>query len=88
MLCLFAFSLSASLFFGLSCALTGTLQVPCSLYQWGCLMAVSLLCTVFAFCTLMTGVRILGAAKASVINMLEPATGVVFGVILFKENCR
>lgn len=86
MLCLFAFSLSASLFFGLSCALTGTLQVPCSLYQWGCLMAVSLLCTVFAFCTLMTGVRILGAAKASVINMLEPATGVVFGVILFKEK--
>ena len=49
-------------------------------------MAVSLLCTVFAFCTLMTGVRILGAAKASVINMLEPATGVVFGVILFKEK--
>ena len=52
----------------------------------GMLMAVSLLCTVFAFCTLMTGVRILGAAKASVINMLEPATGVVFGVILFKEK--
>ena len=72
--------------FGLSCTLTGTLQAPCSLYQWGCLMAVSLLCTVFAFCTLMTGVRILGAAKASVINMLEPATGVVFGVILFKEK--
>ena len=49
--------------FGLSCTLAGTLQVPCSLYQWGCLMAVSLLCTVFAFCTLMTGVRILELRK-------------------------
>lgn len=34
----------------------------------------------------MTGVRILGAAKASVINMLEPATGVVFGVIYLRKN--
>ncbi|MCD7990600.1 MAG: DMT family transporter [Clostridia bacterium] len=86
LLCLFTFSLAASLFFGSGCALTGTLQVPGSLSQWGCLLAVSLLCTVFAFCTLMTGVRILGAARASVINMLEPATGVILGVILFKET--
>lgn len=38
------------------------------------------------FCTLMTGGRILGAAKASVINILEPATGVILGVIIFRPG--
>ena len=34
----------------------------------------------------MTGGRILGAAKASVINILEPATGVILGVIIFRPG--
>lgn len=83
---LFGFSLSASLFFGLRCAFQGTLILPARPVQWGLMLAISLLCTIFAFYMLMAGVRILGAVKASIVNMIEPATGVVLGIIIFQET--
>lgn len=83
---LFVFSLAASLFFGLGSGLTGSLVIPSRPLQWGYLLSVSLLCTVFAFCTLMAGVRVLGAVKASIVNMLEPAAGFILGIIIFKEQ--
>lgn len=71
--------------FGVKGAAAGELALPPSAKAWGCLVVISLLCTVFALAALTQGIRLLGASTASVLNMLEPITSVVCGVLIFTE---
>lgn len=71
--------------FGVKGAAVGELRLPPTAKAWGCLVVISLLCTVFALASLTQGIRLLGASTASVLNMLEPITSVVCGVLVFSE---
>lgn len=78
-------SMSASLVFGVKTVLTGGMQRPTGALAWGCLLMISVVSTVSALCLLTVGIRILGAAKASVLNMAEPVIGVAAGALVFGE---
>ena len=71
--------------FGVKGAVAGELALPPTAKAWGCLAVISLVCTVFALASLTQGIRLLGASTASVLNMLEPITSVVCGVLVFSE---
>lgn len=83
---IFYLSCFAAMYMGAANIPAGFISFPSDLLMWGNLIIISLLCTFFAFYTLMLGIRILGAVKASVINMLEPATGVFLGIVIFSET--
>ena len=82
---IFYVTLFSSVLFGLPAIISGTFSLPPNLYAWGGLIAISLFCTVGALCLLTIGIRVLGASKASVLNMMEPVTSVICGILFFHE---
>ena len=71
--------------FGTKAAVQGRLMLPSSLGVWMLLAVISLFCTVLALAMLTVGIRILGPTTASMLNMLEPVTSVVTGILVFHE---
>ena len=65
--------------------MAGTLQLPPSRTAFGCLLVISLFCTVFALKMLTYGIRALGASTSSMLNMLEPVVSVIAGTLIFSE---
>lgn len=82
---IFFVCLFSSVIFGGKSVLAGTLQLPPSITAMGCLLVISLVCTVFALKMLTYGIRTLGASTSSMLNMLEPVVSVIAGTVIFSE---
>lgn len=65
--------------------IAGTFQIPKTFNLWLDLLAIAILCTVFSLGLLMYGIKKLGSSVAAVLNMFEPTTTVIAGVIIYKE---
>ena len=63
----------------------GTLQLPEGGIVYAYLLLGSLVGSVIPLYAYASAVRILGPTTTSLLNMLEPVTGVIFGLLLFSE---
>ena len=68
-----------------ACSLTGMLTLPTSLGSWlGCFLF-AFLTNVMATAMFQQGTFLIGGQKASILSTLEPITGVVMGILVFRE---
>lgn len=74
---------AASLSFGLSGALTGSIQLNWSFEGWFWVAMVTLVGTVIAVTLFFMGLSGIGPSTASLISLLEPVTSVIASVVLF-----
>lgn len=72
--------------FFLAGLLTGGLAVPGTISVWALLLTLSLVGTVIAFLALMSGLRILGPVRTSIMATIEPFFTAVLGVIALGEK--
>lgn len=77
--------LNSILFAGVN-SVKKTFYVPKETSVWLNLASIALLCTVVALCLLTYGIKVLGATQSAVINMLEPITSIVAGMMIFGET--
>ncbi len=78
-------SFSAAVGFGLMGVLTGTLGVPASLPAWGVIAAMAAIPTLMAVPLLFTAIRLIGAARASVLTTTEPLWTVLLAFLVLDE---
>jgi Predicted permease, DMT superfamily len=71
--------------FAVSTILTGEGKFPVSLDQWKYVLLLSLVCTVGAFSTLISGLRILGPVRTSIVSTVEPFFTAVLGVVFLSQ---
>lgn len=71
--------------FVLSAALTGNLQFPETPSIWALLLTLSIVGTVLAFVTLISGLRTLGPVRTSIIATIEPFFTAMLGVLILSE---
>ncbi len=83
---LFYVSIALSIFFFLKAAISGDFHLPTTIYVASNLIGISLMCTVFSLGILMYGVKKLGSSTASVLNMFEPTTTIILGIIIYNEH--
>lgn len=74
---------AASLSFGLSGVLTGSIQLNWSFEGWFWVAMVTLVGTVIAVTLFFMGLSRIGPSRASLISLLEPVTSVIASVVLF-----
>lgn len=84
-ICVFYISLSCVIFFGVWSVLSNGVFLPSDITIWLLLMLNAALGST-GLLLILKGVAVLGASKASMINMLEPITGVIAGAAFLKEN--
>jgi drug/metabolite transporter (DMT)-like permease len=65
---------------------TGALAMPRTISVWALLLTLSLVGTVIAFLALMSGLRILGPVRTSIMATIEPFFTAVLGVIALGEK--
>jgi drug/metabolite transporter (DMT)-like permease len=65
---------------------TGKLQLPATTEIWGYLIIMSVLSTVIAFAALITGLRVLGPVRTSIIATIEPFFTLILGALLLGES--
>ena len=63
-----------------------TLYFPTTIEMWWYLLLLSLVCTVFAFGTLVAGLRVLGPVRTSIVATIEPFFTTLLGVMLLDET--
>jgi drug/metabolite transporter (DMT)-like permease len=63
-----------------------TLYLPTTIEMWWYLLLLSLFCTVFAFGTLVAGLRVLGPVRTSIVATIEPFFTTLLGVMLLGET--
>lgn len=63
-----------------------TLYFPTTIEIWWYLLLLSLVCTVFAFGTLVAGLRVLGPVRTSIVATIEPFFTTLLGVTLLGET--
>jgi drug/metabolite transporter (DMT)-like permease len=63
-----------------------TLYFPTTIELWWYLLLLSLFCTVFAFGTLVAGLRVLGPVRTSIVATIEPFFTTLLGVMLLGET--
>jgi drug/metabolite transporter (DMT)-like permease len=63
-----------------------TLYFPTTTEMWWYLLLLSLFCTVFAFGTLVAGLRVLGPVRTSIVATIEPFFTTLLGVMLLGET--
>jgi drug/metabolite transporter (DMT)-like permease len=82
-----AFYLIAGVFisFLVASVFTRKLYLPTTTEMWGYLLLLSVVCTVFAFGTLIAGLRVLGPVRTSIVATIEPFFTVLLGIILLDE---
>lgn len=76
----------ASVIYGTRAVISGEFMMPTSGKAVVLLIIVAIFCTIMTLYLLSTGIRLLGASTASVLNMLEPITSVIMGIVLFKDS--
>lgn len=64
---------------------TSDLAAPPSAAGWGYALVIALLCTAVAIVTFYYGIRLVGAARASILSMVEPASSVAIAGVLLGE---
>ncbi|MBR3127264.1 MAG: DMT family transporter [Solobacterium sp.] len=74
-----------SFFFGITAAVKGELALPPTARAFILMVIVALFCTLAGVFLFSTGVRILGASTASVLNMLEPVVSLVAGTLIYHD---
>jgi drug/metabolite transporter (DMT)-like permease len=82
-----AFYLIAGVFisFLIASAFARKLYLPTTTEMWGYLVLLSLVCTVFAFGTLIAGLRVLGPVRTSIVATIEPFFTAMLGIVLLGE---
>ncbi len=65
---------------------TGTIRFPGTAEAWTLLAVLSLVGTVFAFVSLIGGLRILGPVRTSIIATIEPFFTAILGVLVLRES--
>lgn len=78
--------LGAALSFTALAWLDGRFQVPGSLPDWGLLLGISTVATVFPVVLIFVGLRRIRATQASIVSMLEPLFTIALGVLILGER--
>lgn len=71
--------------FALSALLTGSLRFPQTPSIWAFLLTLSIVGTVLAFVALISGLRVLGPVRTSIIATIEPFFTAMLGVLVLSE---
>ena len=66
-------------------SITGRLEMPDTPSLWGFLLIISLLGTVVAFVALISGLRILGPVRTSIMATIEPFFTAMLGIVVLRE---
>jgi drug/metabolite transporter (DMT)-like permease len=64
---------------------TGQLQPPASGRTWMYVLLLALVGTVFAFGSLISGLRVLGPVRTSIVSTVEPFFTAILGILLLSE---
>jgi drug/metabolite transporter (DMT)-like permease len=64
---------------------TGNAVVPRSFEQWKYVVLLAIICTVLAFSTLISGLRVLGPVSTSIISTIEPFFTAMLGVLVLGQ---
>src|SRR5688572_30748255 len=75
-----------SLSFFLAGFFTQSVDVPSTLSAWALVAALALVSTVIAFVSLISGLRILGPLRTSIVGTTEPFFTSVLGIVLLREQ--
>ena len=74
---------AASVSFGLTGVLTGSIRLKWSVAGWFWVLVMSLICTVIAVTTFFMGLSRVGPSRAALISLIEPVVAVFVALLLF-----
>jgi len=77
---------AASVSFGLTGALTGSIRLNWSVAGWFWVVTIALVCTVLAATTFFLGISRIGPSRAALISLMEPVTAVLLSLALFGNK--
>ncbi len=77
---------AASVTFGLTGALTGSIRLNWSVAGWFWVLTITLVCTVFAATAFFIGISKIGPSRAALISLIEPVTSVLLSLALFGNK--
>lgn len=77
---------ACAVFFVLAGALRGELAVPATLSAWTLIVAIAVLCTVFALRTFLAGLALVGPARAAVASSVEVPITIALAVVFLGER--
>lgn len=83
---LFYLSIGATAVYGVKTFLSGSFSLPADGKTALVLFGVVGIGSLLAFYFITAGVKLVGAGKAAFLNMLEPITGILGGVLLYQES--
>jgi len=66
--------------------ITDTIKLPNSINGYIYIFAFAIISSCFAIFAYCTGVKIIGASRASIISTMEPVFATILGIIIFKEK--
>lgn len=77
---------AASVSFGLTGALTGSIRLNWGVAGWFWVVTITLVCTVLAATTFFIGISKIGPSRAALISLVEPVTSVLLSLALFGNR--
>jgi drug/metabolite transporter (DMT)-like permease len=78
--------IGATLSFTALALLDGQFKIPSSLPDWGLVLGISTVATVFPVVLIFVGLRRIRATQASIVSMLEPLFTIAMGVLILGEQ--
>ena len=82
---LFYMSLGTAVVYGAKTAFDGAFSLPAGRSVWFALVVIVGIGSLLGFYFITAGVKYIGASKAAFINMLEPVTGVIGGIVFYHD---
>lgn len=70
---------------GLFCAVTGALKLYTTAWAWGVIVLVAFLHRILSYALFQIGMRRISAFEAGILSTVEPASALVFGVLILHE---
>jgi len=77
---------AASVSFGLTGVLTGSIRLNWGVAGWFWVVTITLVCTVLALTTFFIGISKIGPSRAALISLIEPVTSVLLSLALFGNR--
>jgi drug/metabolite transporter (DMT)-like permease len=74
---------AASLSFGLTGELTGSIRLNWNLWGWLWILMIAIVCTVIAVITFFMGISRIGPSRSALISLVEPVTSILLSLVLF-----
>ena len=71
---------------GLFCAVTGSLKLYTAAWAWGVIVLVAILHRILAYALFQIGMRRISAFEAGILSTVEPASALVFSVLILHEQ--